>query len=109
MKSTHPKWYPNTKVTCACGNKFTLGSTMPEIQVEACSACHPFYTGQMKYFDTTGRVDAFREKQTKAKKVVYSKTERRKRKRLMKIREELERPETLEELRKLEKKEKKKK
>ena len=96
----HPKWYPNAQVTCACGNTFTLGATVPKIEVEVCSACHPFYTGQMKYVDTAGRVDAFLSKQAKAQKTVVSKSEKRKLKREKKIQKELERPESLEELRK---------
>jgi large subunit ribosomal protein L31 len=96
----HPKWYPDAKTTCACGNNFTLGSTLPEIQVEVCSACHPFYTGQMKYVDTAGRVDAFKEKQKKAKKKVVSKKVKRELKKQRKIEKELEKPDTLEEVRK---------
>ena len=96
----HPKWYGEAKVTCACGNTFTVGATVPEIQVEVCSECHPFYTGQMKFVDTAGRVDAFKSKQAKAKKKIYSKTEKRRRKRLKRIREEEDKPRSLEELRK---------
>lgn len=95
----HPKWYGEAKVTCACGNTFTVGATVPEIQVEVCSECHPFYTGQMKFVDTAGRVDAFKSKQAKAKKKIYSKTEKRRRKRLKRIREEEDKPRSLEELR----------
>jgi len=100
----HPTWYPEAKVVCACGNTFTTGATVPEIRVEVCYNCHPFYTGQMKYVDTAGRVDAFRERQAKAQTKVISKTEKRKIKREKKILKELERPETLEELRKVSKK-----
>lgn len=95
----HPKWFEKAKVTCACGNTFTVGASVPELTVEICSACHPFYTGQMKYVDTAGRVDAFKAKQKGAKKKVLSKAHRRKIKRLKRIKEELERPESLEELR----------
>lgn len=98
----HPKWY-QAKVTCACGNTFTVGATLPEFKVEVCSACHPFYTGQMKYLDVAGRVDAFRAKQEAAKtaktKNIVSKTEKRKLKKQRKIEEELQRPDTLEQLR----------
>jgi len=95
----HPTWYPNAKVTCACGNTFTVGATVPEISVEICYNCHPFYTGQMKYVDTAGRVEAFRVKEAvKAEKFV-SKTEKRRIKRIKKIEEERERPESLAELR----------
>ena len=96
----HPTWYEDAKVTCSCGNTFTIGATQPEIQVEVCAACHPFYTGQMKYVDTAGRVDAFKERQKKAKKKVMSKQEKRKIKRKKRIQKELEKPDTLEDIRK---------
>ncbi|MBI4029379.1 MAG: 50S ribosomal protein L31 [Candidatus Blackburnbacteria bacterium] len=102
MKSTiHPKYYPDAQVVCACGNKFTVGSTVPEIRVEICSSCHPFYTGQMKYVDTAGRVDKFRARQesTGDKTSHFSKKERRHAKRVEKIQTELSRPTSLEELR----------
>ena len=66
MKAIHSQWYPNAKVTCACGHSFTVGSTKPEIQVEICSACHPFFTGEAKYVDTQGRVEKFQAKQKAA-------------------------------------------
>ena len=65
-KDIHPPYYKNAKVTCSCGNSFEVGSTMPEIQVEVCSACHPFYTGTAKFIDTAGRVDKFQERMKKA-------------------------------------------
>lgn len=105
----HPKWYPDAQVRCACGNTFTVGATMPEIQVEVCSNCHPFYTGQMKYVDTAGRVDAFLEKQKKAKKHIITKAEKRRIKKEKKIQRELEKPDTLEEVRKTTKSKKKRK
>jgi large subunit ribosomal protein L31 len=95
----HPTWYENAKVTCACGNTFTVGAAMPEINVEVCNACHPFYTGQMKYVDTAGRVDAFNARQSQASTKAMSKTEKRRLKREKKIQKELERPDTLAELR----------
>jgi large subunit ribosomal protein L31 len=57
----HPK-YVEATVTCGCGNKFVTRSTRKVIQVEICSACHPFYTGKMKFVDTTGRVDRLQKK-----------------------------------------------
>jgi large subunit ribosomal protein L31 len=57
----HPK-YDEATVTCGCGNKFTTRSTRKVINVEICSACHPFFTGKMKYVDTTGRVEKFQKK-----------------------------------------------
>ena len=95
----HPIWYPEARVTCACGNSFIVGATIPAIQVEVCYNCHPFYTGQMKYVDTAGRVDAFRQRQKKVNIKVVKKSEKRKLKRERRIREELEKPESLEEIR----------
>jgi len=57
----HPK-YVEATVTCGCGNKFVTRSTKKNITVEICSACHPFFTGKMKYVDTTGRVEKFQRK-----------------------------------------------
>ena len=55
----HPTWYPDTKVSCVCGNAFITGSTLPTIRVELCAACHPFYTGQQRFVDTQGQVEKF--------------------------------------------------
>ncbi len=96
----HPNWHDDAVVTCACGNTFTIGATVPKIYVEVCSACHPFYTGQMKYVDTAGRVDAFKERLKKAKKKVLSKKEKREIKRIKRIQSELEKPDTLDDIRK---------
>jgi large subunit ribosomal protein L31 len=57
----HPK-YVEAQVTCACGNTFTTRSTRPEIHVEICSNCHPFFTGKQKIVDTEGRVEKFMQK-----------------------------------------------
>ena len=54
----HPN-YVDCKNTCACGNVIETRSTRPEIRVEVCSKCHPFYTGKQKLVDTGGRVDRF--------------------------------------------------
>ncbi len=63
----HPTYYANAKVLCACGNTFTTGSTLPEIHVEICSNCHPFYTGKQKLVDTAGRVEKFQKRAQAAK------------------------------------------
>lgn len=68
-KDIHPTYYPNAKVTCVCGNTFETGSTLKEIQVELCSACHPFYTGKQKLVDTAKRVDKFNKKMAMQKEV----------------------------------------
>ena len=58
----HPKYYPEAKVTCVCGNNFTTGSTLPELKTELCSMCHPFYTGKQKLVDSARRVEKFKAK-----------------------------------------------
>jgi len=64
-KDIHPKYYPNARVQCACGNTFTTGSTKEYLDVEICSKCHPFYTGKEKVFDTVGQVQKFRKRLAK--------------------------------------------
>lgn len=64
-KDIHPKYYPNTKARCACGNTFTIGSTKEFIEVEICSACHPFYTGKGKIVDAMGQVQKFKKRLAK--------------------------------------------
>lgn len=58
-KDIHPQYNTDCKVSCVCGNTFLTGSTVPEIKVELCSACHPFYTGKQKLVDTARRVEKF--------------------------------------------------
>ena len=60
-KDIHPK-YKMTTASCACGNEFETGSTIDNIKVEICSACHPFYTGKQKLIDSAGRVERFQKK-----------------------------------------------
>ncbi len=55
----HPKYYPDAKVVCACGNTWTTGSTRKEIRVEICSNCHPLFSGEQRIVDTEGQVDRF--------------------------------------------------
>ena len=76
----HPTYHPEAKVTCACGNTFTTGSTDEKIEVEICSNCHPFYTGVEKVVDTAGRVEKFKARMG-AKKETKSKTEKKAEKR----------------------------
>jgi large subunit ribosomal protein L31 len=58
-EAIHPKWFPEAKVTCACGNTWITGATVAEIRTDICSACHPFYTGEQRIVDTEGQVDRF--------------------------------------------------
>ena len=83
-KGIHPE-YKQANVRCACGNTFTVGSTVNDIQVEICSVCHPFWTGEQRFVDTEGRVDKFKKKIDKAEKerkkkikVIKEKIERQK-------------------------------
>ncbi|MBI2482194.1 MAG: 50S ribosomal protein L31 [Candidatus Vogelbacteria bacterium] len=64
----HPVYHAEAKVICACGNKFSIGSTKEKIEVEICSACHPFFTGLDKVMDTAGRVEKFKGRAAKKKK-----------------------------------------
>jgi len=57
----HPR-YVDTTVTCGCGNTFQTRSTQPEMKVDICSECHPFYTGKLKYVDTAGRIEKFQRR-----------------------------------------------
>ncbi len=57
----HPK-YEHSTITCACGNVIETRSTVKNIQVEICSACHPFFTGKQKLVDTAGRIERFNRK-----------------------------------------------
>ena len=61
MKNIHPD-YQETTIICACGEVIETRSTKPEIRVEVCSKCHPFYTGKQKLVDTSGRVDMFNKR-----------------------------------------------
>lgn len=65
-KNIHPQYYPNAIVRCACGAKFAVGSTKPEIHIEICSHCHPFYSGKDKLIDIAGRVEKFKARKEKA-------------------------------------------
>lgn len=68
QQNIHPA-YENTKVVCSCGNSFEVPSTLCKDQnIEICSNCHPFYTGQQKVMDTAGKVDKFNQRFAKFKK-----------------------------------------
>lgn len=70
QKQLHPQYFTTAKISCACGNILTVGSTVENISVEICSVCHPFYTGKQKLVDTAGRVEKFQRRV--AKKAVSS-------------------------------------
>lgn len=58
-KDIHPEYYPEATITCACGASWTTGATKPELRLDICSNCHPFYTGEQRIVDTEGQVDRF--------------------------------------------------
>lgn len=62
----HPKYFATAKATCACGAQYVVGSTKETIEVEICSACHPFFTGTEKSLDTAGRVERFKARRAAA-------------------------------------------
>ena len=65
-KEIHPKYGPST-IQCACGNVIETRSVMPEMRVDVCSSCHPFFTGSKKVLDTTGRIERFQKRYAKGK------------------------------------------
>lgn len=68
-KEIHPTYFKDAKITCACGAVHIVGSTVEDIQVELCSKCHPFYTGEkQKILDTARRVEKFTERAAKKTK-----------------------------------------
>lgn len=91
-----PKWYDQSEVVCACGNIFSVGSTKPSIHVEVCYKCHPFYTGEMKFIDTLGRVERFQQKQEKAKETLKVLADKKQKKKERK--EEARQPKSLREM-----------
>lgn len=79
-KDIHPNYHDDAKILCACGKVYEVGSTMNEIQVELCAACHPFYTGKQKILDTARRVEKFTARTSqKAEKTTGKKVKREKR------------------------------
>jgi large subunit ribosomal protein L31 len=65
----HPQYHTDAKVVCACGNTFITGSTKPEIHVEICSNCHPFFTGKQNLIDVAGTIDKFKKRSAKSAEV----------------------------------------
>jgi large subunit ribosomal protein L31 len=58
----HPEYYAEARVTCSCGRSYVTGATKPELRVEICSSCHPFFTGEQRIVDTEGRVERLRRR-----------------------------------------------
>ena len=63
MKTTiHPEYFADAKVSCSCGKTYTTGASKPELRVEICNQCHPFYTGEQRIVDTEGRVERMKRR-----------------------------------------------
>jgi large subunit ribosomal protein L31 len=77
-KGIHPKYYPEAKVVCGCGNTWVTGSTQPEIRTDVCSACHPFFTGQtQRLVDRAGQVERFNRRVEQAQDLAKEAAQRR--------------------------------
>lgn len=73
----HPIYFDSAQVICACGNRFTIGSTKEITHVELCDKCHPFYTGEQKFIDTASRIQKFEEKQKASQTFIAKKAKKR--------------------------------
>ena len=73
-KNLHPA-YGASKISCACGAEYVTRSTKPEIRIEICSACHPFFTGKQKYIDSAGRVEKYLQRYGDAEQTANAKKE----------------------------------
>ena len=73
----HPQYFDSAQVVCACGNRFTIGSTQELIHVELCNKCHPFYTGEQRFVDSASRIQKFQKRQDTAKQYVAQKVEKK--------------------------------
>ncbi len=80
-KDIHPEYHDKAKVTCACGNTITVGSTKDKMEVEVCGSCHPFYTGDTTTKKAAGRVERFKARQEAATGDTKSKHEKKAEKR----------------------------
>ena len=69
-ENIHPVFYPDSKVTCSCGDSWTVGSTVPEIRTDVCSQCHPFFTGEQRIVDSAGRVERFMRKLERRDRII---------------------------------------
>ena len=68
----HPQYYPQAQVICACGNTWTVGSTLPVIHTDICSKCHPFFSGEQRIVDAGGQVDRFMKKLERRDRIIAS-------------------------------------
>ncbi len=75
----HPQIFEDTQVVCSCGKSFTTRSTKKSINVEVCSSCHPYFTGEHRFIDTKGRVEEFQKKQEIARQMRHTSSSKKKR------------------------------
>jgi large subunit ribosomal protein L31 len=75
----HPTWYPEARVTCACGKTWTVGAAVAVIRTDVCSNCHPFFTGEQRIVDTEGQVDRFIKRLEKRQETVEDPAKKSKR------------------------------
>jgi large subunit ribosomal protein L31 len=66
----HPEYHPEARVTCTCGNTWTVGSTAPTIRTDVCSKCHPFFTGEQRIVDAGGQVERFMKKLERRDRII---------------------------------------
>ena len=76
-KDIHPEYYPEAQVICACGNTWTVGSTLPVIRTDICSQCHPFFTGEQRIVDSGGQVERFMRKLERRDQMIAAAEQRR--------------------------------
>ena len=89
-KEIHPEYFEDAKITCACGAVYPVGSTVKEISVELCAACHPFYTGKQKIIDTARRVEKFQTRTSQKKTTASGKKVKRAKRAAKKVEKEKE-------------------
>ena len=78
-QNLHPQWTHQCNVTCSCGNQFVTGASVDHLEVDICSACHPFFTGEMRFVDRQGRVEKFMKRRATAEKISDQRKPRAKR------------------------------
>ncbi len=69
-ENIHPEFHPDAQVACACGNTWTVGSTVPLIRTDVCFACHPFFTGEQRIVDSGGMVERFMKKLERRNRII---------------------------------------
>jgi large subunit ribosomal protein L31 len=94
-KDIHPDYTAQATISCACGETYTIGSTLPSMQTELCAKCHPFYTGKQKIIDTARRVEKFEKRAAAQAETATGKKAKQAKRRAQKIakREEQEKAE----------------